>query len=464
MNSIGFIMSGKVIAKLLILLSVALSANAMQYNPKDLKLLAGQVLAKNITTISNLLIPAECLPLLGLVRLQKAQDDLEVKQNLGKILDSFEYLDVSAIEPNTKSSFEELIKIRENKGIPYILAVVVVPQSDGSFAHYYRDAHSFNKLLWGKDYLTKLRLNRLPTYGKYFGLFGSLPVEDNLLLEDIVSVNYFSIDSISSLEAIFLGTYNSLSYTDRYNYLKNLFLSEEGYDFAQAELGFHYSGSNNKLAKAYYTLAASQGNSFAQYNLGLIYYLEGNIKEAKHYYTLAAGQGNASAQYNLGIIYANEGNIKEAKYSYVLAANQNHSKAQNNLAQIYEQEDDMQRAKYYFTLSSADQGNTIAQYNLGRLYEREGDLKQAKHYYTLAAAQGHSNAQLNLGCIYYKASNIKKAKKNYTLAASQGNAMAQFNLGIIYQEEGDLDQAKYYYTLAANQGLAEARAKLKSLN
>ena len=52
---------------------------------------------------------------------------------------------------------------------------------------------------------------------------------------------------------------------------------------------------------------AEQGNSAAQFNLGLMYeFGKGvlkNEKTAVKWYTLAAGQGYTSAQRNLGVMY-----------------------------------------------------------------------------------------------------------------------------------------------------------------
>ena len=62
------------------------------------------------------------------------------------------------------------------------------------------------------------------------------------------------------------------------------------------------------LFNAYKPLA-EQGNAFAQFNLGLMYYNgEGVIKdyrEAVRWWRKAAEQGDADAQYNLGVMYHN---------------------------------------------------------------------------------------------------------------------------------------------------------------
>jgi TPR repeat protein len=88
---------------------------------------------------------------------------------------------------------------------------------------------------------------------------------------------------------------------------------------------------------------ADQGNSRAQYNLGLMSY-EGqgvaqDYKEAARWYRLAADQGHVRAQYNLGVMYANGQGVaqdyKEAVRLYRLAADQSNARAQSSLGVMY---------------------------------------------------------------------------------------------------------------------------------
>ena len=66
--------------------------------------------------------------------------------------------------------------------------------------------------------------------------------------------------------------------------------------------------------------AAEQGNAFAQWNLGVMYYqgqgVEQDFKEAFKWYQKAADQGEANAQYSLGVIY---GMSKGVEQNYVTA-------------------------------------------------------------------------------------------------------------------------------------------------
>jgi len=57
----------------------------------------------------------------------------------------------------------------------------------------------------------------------------------------------------------------------------------------------------------YYLTSADQGNSQAQYNVGLCYEngdgIPRNIRKALEYYEKSADQGNAQGLYNLGLFY-----------------------------------------------------------------------------------------------------------------------------------------------------------------
>jgi len=79
---------------------------------------------------------------------------------------------------------------------------------------------------------------------------------------------------------------------------------------------------------------AEQGDSYAQYNLGLMYdYGEGVIEDdtqAVYWYRKAAEQGHAKAQYNLGVMYESGRGIAkddtQAVYWFRKAAEQGEAK------------------------------------------------------------------------------------------------------------------------------------------
>ena len=104
-----------------------------------------------------------------------------------------------------------------------------------------------------------------------------------------------------------------------------------------------FKRQNYTTALTKFRNAAQQGDSWAQFNLGLMYFkgqgVAQDYKEAVRFFQLAALQDNAEAQSNLGVMY-NEGrgvaqDYKEAAYWYKLAAKQNKDRAQFNLALLY---------------------------------------------------------------------------------------------------------------------------------
>jgi len=120
-------------------------------------------------------------------------------------------------------------------------------------------------------------------------------------------------------------------------------LAKQGNSYAQYNLGIMYDKGdgvvqNDKTAVKWYTLAAEQGYTLAQYNLG-VKYQEGvgvvqNYKTAAKWFTLAAEQGHTSAQYNLGVMYGNGiGVLQDNIYAHMwfnIAASSGDSKAADN--------------------------------------------------------------------------------------------------------------------------------------
>ena len=120
-------------------------------------------------------------------------------------------------------------------------------------------------------------------------------------------------------------------------------LTEKGDAEAQCFLGqiYDFDCDFRDFSKAvkWYKLAADQGDTLAQYNLGCCY-LDGNgiaenKTEAAKWFFESATQGNVDAQYNLGMCYhAGDGvpqSNNEAKKWYVKAAKQGHSLARKVL-------------------------------------------------------------------------------------------------------------------------------------
>ena len=98
-------------------------------------------------------------------------------------------------------------------------------------------------------------------------------------------------------------------------------------------------------AARWYRKAAEQGNTSAQFNMGLSYDngtgVPKDVAEAIRWYRLAAEQGNRSAQNNLGLMYERgEGVVANPVIAYALfnlAAAQGNDKAPSNRARVAEQ-------------------------------------------------------------------------------------------------------------------------------
>lgn len=117
---------------------------------------------------------------------------------------------------------------------------------------------------------------------------------------------------------------------------------------------------------------ANEGDSYAQFNLGVLYYVGQGVAKndvrAVFWYHKAAQQGIKIAQYNLGWMYDNGIGIRKNEDEAV-----------------------------YWYLKAAQQGYAEAQYQLGRIYEiRGGTIKNNQvslSWYQQAAEQGLENAR-----------------------------------------------------------------------
>ncbi len=166
------------------------------------------------------------------------------------------------------------------------------------------------------------------------------------------------------------------------------------------------------------TRRAEQGDVESQFALGLAYAsgtprVEKDLEQAKLWFELAAQNGNSEAQFELGqLFYIGKGTEK-----------------------------DYYNAREWW-LESALQGNLDAQQKLGYLYSEglgvERNYDQAQLWYKKAAQQGHAEAQTLLGSLYHEGNRIPtnyiEAFKWYKLAAEQGHPYAQYTLATLYHD------------------------------
>jgi TPR repeat protein len=120
-----------------------------------------------------------------------------------------------------------------------------------------------------------------------------------------------------------------------------------------------------------------------------------------------AEKGDVQAQNHLGYIYRDRQNYQEAVYWFKKAAEQGNTIAQFNLGVMYDKgqgvRQDYQKAFYWYKKSAA-QGNSMAQENLGAMYYNgqgvRQDISLAKEYFGKACDNG-----LEKDCNYYKTLN-----------------------------------------------------------
>ncbi len=173
---------------------------------------------------------------------------------------------------------------------------------------------------------------------------------------------------------------------------------------------------------------------------------EGHTEKALPIYLRLAEQGNTEAEFHLGLLYANGQGVpkddKQAADWFTKAANQGMMEAQTKLGFMYAIGRGVPQnytTAIYWCYKAAEQGDVIAQYNLGLMYAKgQGVVKDnnlAFSWYTKAAMQGDAHAQYNLGAMYANGEGVAK----------------------------DTKQAAVWYRKAARQGLVEAITALKQL-
>ena len=261
---------------------------------------------------------------------------------------------------------------------------------------------------------------------------------------------------------------------------------------------------SNKLAKKYFELAASKGNSKALNRLGDFYFYgiecRKDYLKAKEFYEKSAEKGNRIALYNLGNLYFKGNGVKydyfkakkyfelsaeflympayvmigyiyekglvspidylKAREMYEIAEKHNEPSAYVRLSNLYLHgygvEKNCDKALNYLKMAENMQDPT-SYYLLGYIYEfglcGEKNIKKAKYYYELSAQNDDSESLLWLGYFYFNGKGGKKdyfaAKYYYEQSAKLNNPLAYYELArFIYYEflnYSDLSKVIYYY-------------------
>ncbi|MEE9273389.1 MAG: peptidoglycan-binding protein [Robiginitomaculum sp.] len=150
----------------------------------------------------------------------------------------------------------------------------------------------------------------------------------------------------------------------------------------------------------------------------------------------AAKNGESIAQFQLGLIRLEAGKDEEAVRLIRLAANQGQAAAQYRLAKLYEAgigvKRDLNTARDLIE-RAAKGGNRLAMHDLGHFYTANTDIKardvvKAVQWFEQAAQRGVIDSQYNLGVLYNGTQGIpqdlSKSYIWYKIAARQGDVMA----------------------------------------
>ena len=112
---------------------------------------------------------------------------------------------------------------------------------------------------------------------------------------------------------------------------------------AMVKLGYAYDRGigvklDKKKAERLYRTAADRGDAFAQNNLAVLLDSQDKFEEAFRYFALAADQGYTSGEFNLGICYRDgdgtEVDLGKARYWFERAAAKGNERATRCLARL----------------------------------------------------------------------------------------------------------------------------------
>lgn len=233
-------------------------------------------------------------------------------------------------------------------------------------------------------------------------------------------------------------------------------------------------------AEKWFRLAAAQGNSVAQYEIGrdLVNGIDDREVEGVKLLQASAMQNNINAMEVLGSVYADErgGASRDANealkwFSKAAARGSRHAQAEIALLSA---KPGLEHGLALFNVASfayamselkpwAEMGDSRAQYAVGAMYGMgEGmwlreNKELALKWVELSAAQNNADAQ------FWLAFNVEKDPSEtlrlYRLSADQGNVDAMIRLGSTYEfgrygVEKDLNIAMQWYIKAASTGCA----------
>ncbi|EAX99022.1 hypothetical protein TVAG_008700 [Trichomonas vaginalis G3] len=230
--------------------------------------------------------------------------------------------------------------------------------------------------------------------------------------------------------------------------------------------------ANPKEAIRILEKAAAKNNSDAIFNIGQYLATNGNNLEKQKgldYIKRAASLGNHYAQYNIGLMYEKGENftkdLKEAAKYYELSSKKGNVKAICNLASMLASGDgiekDEKRALELFK-QAADQGHVISMYRYANMLEKAGSMAlyrgQITDYYTMAANRGHPRSMLCAAKLI-EGNDRNLAKELYEKAAKSGIDEALYRLAILQKLDGE-ETYKNTMKEAADKGVVDAQVQI----
>ncbi len=188
-----------------------------------------------------------------------------------------------------------------------------------------------------------------------------------------------------------------------------------------------YSGMNLARLMRVFTIGAvllcvltARAAGDAEYDAGVRDLDAGDYAAALKAFGLSAREGNSDAQYQLGIIYMDglgvRSNAEEAAYWFRKAAQNGHMASQFEIGHCFAtgsgvQQDSRIAAEWYWR--AAEQGDPDAAFYLARMY-RDGvgmkvDIEKARYYFRQASEAGLPEATDELSALPAPAPKVAKA-------------------------------------------------------
>jgi len=222
---------------------------------------------------------------------------------------------------------------------------------------------------------------------------------------------------------------------------------------AQASLAYLFEtgqGVNRDLMKALelYQLAAQQGHSVAQYNLGRIHQnglkhlnqvITPNPAMAEQFLRRAAAQGVVAALHQLGILYYSQGGRVNPA---ALKPEQLKLWDKNADGRVMPEENRLYQDAHDHFLLAARQGYGPSLHALGVMYLQghgvKADSARAAHWLEQAVKHEQPDSYYNLAQLHENGlgvpPNLPRAFMLYRKAARMGHAPSQYNLGLFYYQ------------------------------